>query len=209
LVKRDTPVGRIGQFISNSSGCLHVRLLLYQLNNGMKLASKLSIYKPLIMNTINEEAPDKSSTFEKISNAITVFSSTSTMFAIAVGLILIWIVTGPIFHYSNTWLLIVNTGTSIITFLMVFLIQKAQNKESIAVQLKLNELIAANYHASNRLLNIQDLSEDELNTLYEHYQKLVEITQNAVSNKKAISVEDAIDSIKDEDKTSDLKPIIK
>ena len=94
----------------------------------MKLASKLSIYKPLIMNTINEETPDKSSTFEKISNAITVFSSTSTMFAIAVGLILIWIVTGPIFNYSNTWLLIVNTGTSIITFLMVFLIQKAQNK---------------------------------------------------------------------------------
>lgn len=171
----------------------------------MKLATKLSIYKPLIMNTINEETPDKSSTFEKISNAITVFSSTSTMFAIAVSLILIWIVTGPIFNYSNTWLLIVNTGTSIITFLMVFLIQKAQNKESIAVQLKLNELIAANYHASNRLLNIQDLSEDELNTLYEHYQKLVEITQNAVSNKKTISVEDAIDSIKDTDIPPDLK----
>jgi low affinity Fe/Cu permease len=110
------------------------------------------------------------------------------------SLILIWVVTGPIFNYSNTWLLIVNTGTSIITFLMVFLIQKAQNKESIAVQLKLNELIASNNKASNRLLNIQDLSEDQLNTLYEHYQKLVELTQLAASNTQSHSVEDAIES---------------
>jgi low affinity Fe/Cu permease len=146
------------------------------------------------MNNINEETTNNSSAFEKASNAITNFSSTSTMFAIALGLILVWVVTGPIFNYSNTWLLIVNTGTSIITFLMVFLIQKAQNKESIAVQLKLNELIASNNKASNRLLNIQDLSEDQLNTLYEHYQKLVELTQLAASNTQSHSVEDAIES---------------
>jgi low affinity Fe/Cu permease len=151
------------------------------------------------MNNINEEATDKTSAFEKVSNTITTFSSTSTMFAIAIGLILIWVVTGPIFNYSNTWLLIVNTGTSIITFLMVFLIQKAQNKESIAVQLKLNELIASNNKASNRLLNIQDLSEDQLNTLYEHYQKLVELTQKAASNTQSHSVEDAIESKKEEE----------
>jgi low affinity Fe/Cu permease len=112
---------------------------------------------------------------------------------IAIALIVLWGITGPVFHYSNTWLLIVNTGTSIITFLMVFLIQKSQNKESIAVQLKLNELIAANNSASNRLLNIQDLSEGELNTLYEHYRTLVELTQKAKSNTQSHSVEDAIE----------------
>ncbi len=100
------------------------------------------------------------------------------------ALIVVWIINGPIFNFSNTWLLVVNTGTSVITFLMVFLIQKSQNKESIAVQLKLNELIAANSQASNRLLNIQDLSEDELNTLYEHYRTLVELSQKARSKTK-------------------------
>src|ERR1700728_1834711 len=93
--------------------------------------------------------------FEKVSNTITTYSGSTPVFLAAVALLLIWGVSGPVFHYSNTWLLIVNTGTSIITFLMVFLIQKSQNKESIAVQLKLNELIAANNSASNRLLNIQ------------------------------------------------------
>jgi len=130
--------------------------------------------------------------FEKVSNTITLYSGSSPVFIVAVGLILLWGITGPVFHFSNTWLLIVNTGTSIITFLMVFLIQKSQNKESIAVQLKLNELIAANNSASNRLLNIQDLSEGELNILYEHYRTLVELTQKAKSNTKSHSVEDAI-----------------
>lgn len=130
--------------------------------------------------------------FERISNVITTYSGSSPVFMAAVGVILLWGLTGPVFHYSNTWLLVVNTGTSIITFLMVFIIQKAQNKESIAVQLKLNELIAANNSASNRLLNIQDLSEDELNTLYEHYRTLVELTQRARSKQKSHSVEDAI-----------------
>jgi low affinity Fe/Cu permease len=76
---------------------------------------------------------------------------------------------------------------------MVFLLQKSQNKESIAVQLKLNELIAANNSASNRLLNIQDLSEEQLNTLYEHYRTLVELTQKAKSNTKSHTVEEAIE----------------
>lgn len=136
---------------------------------------------------------DKISGFERISNTITTYSGSSIVFIIAVSLILLWGITGPIFHYSNTWLLIVNTGTSIITFLMVFLIQKSQNKESIAVQLKLNELIAASTNASNRLLNIQDLSEEELNNLYEHYKKLVELTQKAKSNTTSHSIEDAIE----------------
>ena len=130
--------------------------------------------------------------FEKVSNTITTYSGSSPVFLAAIGLILLWGASGPVFHFSNTWLLIVNTGTSIVTFLMVFLIQKSQNKESIAVQLKLNELIAASNNASNRLLNIQDLSEEELATLYDHYRTLVELTQRARSNTKSHSVEDAI-----------------
>ena len=157
------------------------------------------------MNIVRDEEKDKSSTFERVSNAIINFSATSAMFGIATALIIIWLVTGPIFGYSNTWLLIVNTGTSIITFLMVFLIQRSQNKESIAVQLKLNELIAANNSASNRLLNIQDLSESELNTLYEHYRTLVELAQKSPSTTQKHSVEDAIKSAEEELKQAENK----
>ena len=142
---------------------------------------------------------DKISGFEKASNLITNYSASTPVFIIAVALIIVWIISGPVFNFSNTWLLIVITGTSVITFLMVFLIQKSQNKESIAVQLKLNELIAANSGASNRLLNIQDLSENELNTLYEHYQTLVALSQKARSKTKGHSVEDAIKIVKAEE----------
>jgi len=141
---------------------------------------------------MSAESEEKLSGFEKISNSITTYSGSSAVFITAVSLIVLWGITGPIFHYSTTWLLIVNTGTSIITFLMVFLIQKSQNKESIAVQLKLNELIAAS-SASNRLLNIQDLSEEELKKLYEHYKTLIELTQ-AEANTEIHSVEDAIEA---------------
>jgi len=147
---------------------------------------------------MSDQVNENISGFEKVSNTISTYSGSSGVFIVAIGLILVWGVSGPIFHFSNTWLLIVNTGTSIITFLMVFLIQKSQNKESIAVQLKLNELIAASHHASNRLLNIQDLSEEELKTLYEHYRTLVELTQKAESNTQSHSVEDAIEAVVEE-----------
>jgi len=153
---------------------------------------------------MSARANENISGFEKASNTITNYSGSTPVLLGAVGLILVWGITGPLFHFSNTWLLIVNTGTSVITFLMVFLIQKSQNKESIAVQLKLNELIAANNQASNRLLNIQDLSEEQLNTLYEHYRTLVELTQKAKSNTKSHSVEEAIE-IAEQETGEDLK----
>jgi len=154
---------------------------------------------------MNNQPNENISGFEKVSNAITSYSGSSPVFLGAAALILIWGISGPIFDYSDKWLLIVNTGTSIITFLMVFLIQKSQNKESIAVQLKLNELIAANNNASNRLLNIQDLSEEQLNTLYEHYRTLVELTQKAKSNTQSHLVEDAIESAEEAMKDDLLK----
>lgn len=104
---------------------------------------------------------EKISGFERVSNTITTYSGSSIVFIIAVSLILIWGITGPIFHYSNTWLLIVNTGTSIITFLMVFLIQNTQNRDGAAIQTKLDELIRASA-AQNVFIGIEHLTEEEV-----------------------------------------------
>jgi len=90
----------------------------------------------------------------------------------ALAVVFIWLVTGPYFEFSDTWQLVINTGTTIITFLMVFLIQRTMNKEMQAVQLKLNELIAALEGASNRLINVEDLCEDEVRRLHSKYKKL-------------------------------------
>lgn len=108
-------------------------------------------------------------------------------FILALAVILVWGVTGPIFDYSNTWQLVINTGTTIITFLMVFLIQRAQNKSELAVQLKLNELVAAIDAASNRLISIEDLSEEDLEVLHRHYRHLAEMAkENAIAETHSI-----------------------
>lgn len=90
----------------------------------------------------------------------------------ALAIVIVWAATGPVFQYSGTWQLIINTGTTIITFLMVFLIQKAQNKDSKAIQIKLNELITANKATSNRIVNIENLTEEELDQIHKYYEKL-------------------------------------
>lgn len=110
--------------------------------------------------------------FDRISTKITKATGSSAAFIVAAVIILVWLITGPIFDYSDTWQLIINTGTTIITFLMVFIIQHSQNKDTIAMQLKLNELIAANSVASNRLVDIEDLTEDELEAIKKFYVKL-------------------------------------
>ncbi|MCD0487736.1 low affinity iron permease family protein [Pedobacter sp. MC2016-14] len=110
--------------------------------------------------------------FEKAATAITCWTGSLTAFILAFSVIAVWAITGPIFNYSNTWQLVINTGTTIVTFLMVFLIQKSQNKDSKAIQLKLNELIAASRHASNRMVDIEDLTEKELDVLHQYYQTL-------------------------------------
>lgn len=110
--------------------------------------------------------------FERFANAATKFTGSSPAFIGAAAIVLLWAATGPLFDYSETWQLVINTGTTIITFLMVFLIQKAQNKDGKAIQLKLNELIAAQEHTSNRMVDIEDLTEDELDQLHKYYVKL-------------------------------------
>nr|WP_294871910.1 low affinity iron permease family protein [uncultured Pedobacter sp.] len=115
--------------------------------------------------------------FEKASTKITNWTGSPVAFGVAFLIVIVWILSGPIFNYSDTWQLVINTGTTIITFLMVFLIQKSQNKDSKAIQLKLNELIAASRHASNRMVDIEDLTESELDVLHKYYQKLSDISE--------------------------------
>ena len=115
--------------------------------------------------------------FERFANSATKFTGSSAAFIIATLIVIIWAVTGPVFNYSETWQLVINTGTTIITFLMVFLIQKAQNKDSKAIQIKLNELIASNEKASNRIVDIEDLTEKELDQLHSFYEKLSDLAE--------------------------------
>jgi low affinity Fe/Cu permease len=119
----------------------------------------------------------KKNLFERFSEWATAATGSSTAFIIAFSTILIWAITGPVFHYSETWQLVINTGTTIVTFLMVFLIQKSQNKDSKAVHLKLNEIIASHAGTSNRMVNIEDLSEEELDKLYQFYIQLSKLAQ--------------------------------
>ena len=113
--------------------------------------------------------------FNQISNAVTKAAGRPVASIIAMSIVIIWALVGPIFDYSNTWQLVINTGTTIITFLMVFVIQQSQNKDTVAIHLKLNELIASQKSASNRLIDIEDLTEEELEVLKKFYVKLSKI----------------------------------
>ena len=128
---------------------------------------------------------------EKLSAAVTEWTGSTTAFLIALGAILLWIVTGPLFHFSDTWQLVINTATTVITFLMVFLIQRSQNKSARAMSLKLNELIAAVEGASNRLIGADDMSEDELVTLNKYFRELVSMAKRDSNLTKSHSIEEA------------------
>lgn len=112
--------------------------------------------------------------FDKIASRVTRATGSPTAFIIAASVIIVWGIAGPVFHFSDTWQLVINTSTTIITFLMVFIIQQSANKDTMALQLKLNELIAANKNASNHLVDIEDLTEEELNTVKKFYIRLAD-----------------------------------
>jgi low affinity Fe/Cu permease len=128
---------------------------------------------------------------EQFSLNATRASGSSAAFMLALLAIVIWLITGPLFGFSDTWQLVINTGTTIVTFLMVFLIQRTQNKDSLAIHLKLNEIVAAIEGASNRLIDVEDLTEDEIAILHKHYQTLAGMAKKDLKLTQSHSIEEA------------------
>jgi low affinity Fe/Cu permease len=129
--------------------------------------------------------------FESLAQAVTKWAGGTGAFTTALGVIVVWAIVGPIFGYSDTWQLVINTGTTIVTFLMVFLIQRSQNKDAMAIHLKLNELVAAMDGASNRLIDVEAHTERELATLRRHYHELASLARQDAEVTKSHSVEEA------------------
>ncbi|MGH8913112.1 MAG: low affinity iron permease family protein [Acidimicrobiia bacterium] len=129
--------------------------------------------------------------FEDFSHRVTQATGRPWAFMIALAVIVIWAVTGPLFGFGDTWQLVINTGTTIITFLMVFLIQQAQNKDGKAMELKLNELVAATKGASNRLIDVEALTEEDLDVLHGYFRQLVELSKRDRGLTESHSLEEA------------------
>jgi low affinity Fe/Cu permease len=123
------------------------------------------------INSDRTNLPKTNDWFDSFARKASLFCGKPVVFLGAVAIVLIWAATGPMFHYSDTWQLVINTGTTIITFLMVFLIQNTQNRDSMAVQVKLAELIIAVQGAENRLANCEEMSEEELERLHAQYRE--------------------------------------
>src|SRR5688572_10268194 len=128
---------------------------------------------------------------EVAATRVTDFVGSGKGLMLAVAVVVLWAASGPLFGFSNTWQLVINTGTTIITFLMIFLVQRTQNRDGLAIQLKLNELVAAMHGASNRLIDVETLSEKDLQTLHTHYQRLVEMARDDQDVAASHSVEEA------------------
>lgn len=135
----------------------------------------------------------KKNAFETFATRITKATGSTAAFTCAFAIIVIWAACGPMFDYSETWQLVINTGTTIITFLMVFLIQKSQNKDSLAIQLKLNELVASHEFASNRLVDIEDLTEAEMEVIKKYYIHLSQLSKDEASLRITHSIDEAED----------------
>ena len=126
---------------------------------------------------------------ERFAIGVTTWTGSSIAFSLATLLTVLWLGSSPLFHYSDTWQLVMNTISSIVTFLMVFLIQRSQNKDTMAMQLKLNELLAAERGADNRLINVEDLSEEQVRALHARYQRLLECVEQSGRFRSAIQDE--------------------
>jgi low affinity Fe/Cu permease len=130
------------------------------------------------------------SLFDRFASAATRWAGSPLAFCFSLITVLVWAASGPLFHYSADWQLVINTGTTIVTFLMVFLIQQSQNKDSVAMHMKLNELLAANRHASNRMIGIEDLEEQELQRVAEIYARLAARAKERGPDKENHSIDD-------------------
>jgi low affinity Fe/Cu permease len=146
--------------------------------------------------------------FQNFAAKTTRLTGSPWAFLIAALVIVIWGITGPLFRFSDTWQLVINTGTTIITFLMVFVIQQSQNKDSLALQLKLNELIACEEKASNRLIDVEDLSQEELEVLKKFYVKLARLAKNDLHSSHSVDDAEHVHAEKTDFKAKWNKPAI-
>jgi low affinity Fe/Cu permease len=123
--------------------------------------------------------------FARFAQATSLWSGHPAAFLLALAVVIVWIVSGPVFNYSDTWQLVINTGTTIVTFLMVFLIQNTQNRDMMAVQLKLSELVLAMKGAENKFASIEDLSDEELKELHDECRSRADMTLHHIEKRQA------------------------
>jgi len=142
-------------------------------------------------NSIVKKKSKDPSAFEKLSSRVSKASGSTGAFIAALSVIVIWLISGPLFGFSDTWQLVINTGTTIITFLMVFLIQRSQNKDFVAMHLKLNEMIVAQNMANNRLVAVEEISGADLKVLQDFYKHLADLAQKEVSIENSHSLKNA------------------
>lgn len=147
--------------------------------------------RPSFMEPNTIHMASRTSIIETIASRVTKAAGSNSAFVIAFGIVVVWAAAGPLFKFSAAWQMIINTGTSVITFLMVFLIQKSQNKDGLAIQLKLNELVAAHELASNRLVNVEDMTEEELKVIQKYYHKLGEFAKGQENLQESHSIDEA------------------
>ena len=130
------------------------------------------------------------SRFDRFASAVTRGAGSPITFCVALLVVVVWAMFGPVFHYSENWQLVINTGTTIVTFLMVFLIQQSQNKDSVAIHLKLNELLASNRSASNRMIGIESMDEQDLREVAQFYVRLSARAKEQGPRKEAHSIDE-------------------
>jgi low affinity Fe/Cu permease len=134
----------------------------------------------------NTSLPRTTDWFDSFARKTSLWCGKPVVFLAAVLIVLVWAITGPIFGFSDTWQLVINTGTTIVTFLMVFLIQNTQNRDALAVQVKLADLIIAVEGAHNRLANAEELAEEELEKLHDDYRKQASIAAEALESRRGL-----------------------
>jgi len=133
---------------------------------------------------MSNDTPTLAARFSSFAQATALWTGHPFAFLLAVTVVLVWIVTGPMFNYSDTWQLVINTGTTIVTFLMVFLIQNTQNRDTLAIQLKLSELVLGMKEADNQFASIEDLSDKELQELHEQCRARAEMTLSHLERRR-------------------------
>ena len=147
--------------------------------------------------------------FGDLANKTSLLAGRASTFVIALTVVVVWAVSGPFFGYSDTWQLVINTGTTIVTFLMVFLIQRSQNKDALAIQVKLNELLASQEGASNQLINVEDWREDDIVALHKRFTKLSEQLSQVETECEAHSIAEAKEAVEDaEEALGDVRELV-